>query len=186
MLKRDENFNKRHGSFRSIIETLFASLGNTFKRFHPCTNVKITNHKIFNLQIKFAFLLMNFKYFVDKFKSEKVFSTLPYTIKMWMLSEFDYPSDPSPLNHLLNLDCDNEHPLQKAKSIAQQQEIEFKSLFNFDNLTLSSDEDTDLDDDSTSNNKVNKRKKPYSSYSSSSSSSSFQLQQNTTTIMNTE
>jgi len=107
--------------------------------------LKLLNLKIWNLQFKFACLLLNFKLFVNKFASEKCFNSYPFPIKMWMLDNFDYPS-PS-FSYEISNDCDFDvdHPLSKTKSMLQYQDVELKKLFNFDNLNMESDDETDYE-----------------------------------------
>lgn len=88
-LNEDEiNYNQQHAAKRSCIETQFANLSNTFKRFQPTKRIKVTNLKTFNIQLKFACLMLNFRNFSVKFGINP-----PYTHKMWLLTEFDFPLD---------------------------------------------------------------------------------------------
>jgi hypothetical protein len=83
----DEKFNKSMASFRSIIETFFADLGNTFKRFHGKNNIRVTKLKTYNIQLKLICILMNIKKFSEISNLNLSDSKYIY----WTLNNFDYP-----------------------------------------------------------------------------------------------
>lgn len=73
LLKDDEkDFNDMLGGFRSKIETYFAELGNIFNRFNGKMKVRITDNKIYNIQLKLAIVLLNLKYFSELFPINNV------------------------------------------------------------------------------------------------------------------
>src|SRR5690606_30104297 len=55
------------GGHRSMIETSFAELGNTFFFFHANNPIKMIKHKIYNAKYNLTWLLLNIKKFVDKY-----------------------------------------------------------------------------------------------------------------------
>ena len=92
-LNNDERlFNEELGSYRSRIETYFAELGNTFKRFHPKSNIRITESSTFNVQMKLCCLFLNIKKFVE---IGNITETDIH--RQWMNDDFDYPSDDAPV-----------------------------------------------------------------------------------------
>ena len=58
----ETKYNKKHGSFRSAIETKFAQISNIFKRFSHKKITRVSDGKIFGLQLKFCCLLLNIKF----------------------------------------------------------------------------------------------------------------------------
>jgi hypothetical protein len=66
----EENYNSQLGSFRSKIETYFATLGKIFKRFDAQQKIRITDNELYNLQLKLACVLLNIKTFSELFSME--------------------------------------------------------------------------------------------------------------------
>jgi len=86
-------YNQEHGSMRSTIETLFATISNIFLHFHPSSLIRASNFKSYNVQLKFACLMLNFKHFCQLYNIME--SDLH---KMWFNENFDFPSPTQPLN----------------------------------------------------------------------------------------
>jgi hypothetical protein len=85
-LSEDEiKFNDILGGFRSTIESYFAELGSVFKRFSGQTKIRITESKIYNIQLKLAIVLLNIKYFKELFNLEEV-----NHYNKWKIHNFDY------------------------------------------------------------------------------------------------
>jgi hypothetical protein len=81
-------YNETFGSFRSKIEGYFGLLGNKFKRFNNNErNCKITDIKIYNIQLKLALLLLNIQKFVNLYG----ISIKPNHI-LWSNENFNYPN----------------------------------------------------------------------------------------------
>lgn len=93
----ENNFNKQLGSYRSTIETFFATFSNTFSRFGPRANVRITKERTFNVQIKLACLLYNIKHFVELNKIEE-----KSYYKLWMDENFDFFNNIDSFNNIIN------------------------------------------------------------------------------------
>lgn len=109
-LEEDEaNFNKQLGSYRSTIETFFATFSNTFKRFGNRSNTRITKEKTYNIQIKLAILLYNIKHFVEKNNIEEK----PYH-RLWLEESFDFFNSVDRFNL-----CEN-----KPKTIYKKEDIQ--------------------------------------------------------------
>lgn len=89
----EKRHNARFGALRSMIETHFARVENTFQRFHPSSRARCGDLKVFNLQWKFASLMINIRRAVDLFEYE-----VPAHHKKWMHKDFDFEikKDPEP------------------------------------------------------------------------------------------
>lgn len=85
MLEDEIKFNDILGGFRSKIESYFAELGSVFKRFSGQTKIRITESKIYNIQLKLAVVLLNIKYFKELFNLEEV-----NHYNKWKIDSFDY------------------------------------------------------------------------------------------------
>jgi stringent starvation protein B len=85
LLEDEIKFNDILGGFRSKIESYFAELGSVFKRFSGQTKVRITESKIYNIQLKLAIVLLNIKYFKELFNLEEV-----NHYNKWRIDNFDY------------------------------------------------------------------------------------------------
>lgn len=85
MTKDERVFNEMLGGFRSKIETYFAELGNIFNRFNGKTKIRITDKKIYNLQLKLAIVLLNIKYFQELFPIANV-----NHYGKWRIENFEY------------------------------------------------------------------------------------------------
>jgi hypothetical protein len=80
----EREYNELYGSKRSQIESLFADIGTTFKRFHWSSKPKITSLKTYNLQLKLACFLFNVK------NAEKLFHLeQKEEHKFWIKDKFD-------------------------------------------------------------------------------------------------
>jgi hypothetical protein len=85
LLEDEIKFNDILGGFRSKIESYFAELGSVFKRFSGQTKVRVTESKIYNIQLKLAIVLLNIKYFKELFNLEEV-----NHYNKWRIDNFDY------------------------------------------------------------------------------------------------
>ncbi|ORE00703.1 hypothetical protein BCV72DRAFT_218642, partial [Rhizopus microsporus var. microsporus] len=84
---KEKLYNETFGSFRSKIESCFGYLGNKFKRFNNNEgSVKVTDLKIYNLQLKLSLLLINIGKFCNYYNVE----VKPNHI-LWINENFDYP-----------------------------------------------------------------------------------------------
>ncbi|KAI7872637.1 hypothetical protein K492DRAFT_116547, partial [Lichtheimia hyalospora FSU 10163] len=81
----EEHFNGMLSGFRSKIETYFAELGNIFQRFNGKMKIRITDKKIYNLQLKLAVVLLNIKYFQELFPISNV-----NHYGKWRITNFEY------------------------------------------------------------------------------------------------
>jgi hypothetical protein len=88
MDENEKNLNKYIASFRSTIETYFAHLGQTFKRFCGQNNTRVTKLKTYNIQLRLACLLLNIKRF-----SELSNLILHDKYSAWTKPSFDYLSN---------------------------------------------------------------------------------------------
>ncbi len=82
----EENYNSQLGSFRSRIETYFATLGKIFKRFDAQQKIRITDNELYNLQLKLACVLLNIKTFSELFSMEDNNNLF----EKWREDGFDY------------------------------------------------------------------------------------------------
>lgn len=82
----EEQFNKYCAGFRSTIETYFATLGSSFKRFSGQNNVRVTKLKTYNIQLRLVCLLSNIKQFSEISKLN-----IPEKCYLWTTKSFDYP-----------------------------------------------------------------------------------------------
>jgi hypothetical protein len=95
-LEPDElDFNEQLGSYRSGIEAFFGNFANTFKRFGPRANVRITKERTFNVQLKLASLLYNIKHFVILNNIEE-----KQYYKLWLDENFDFFNNLSSFNNM--------------------------------------------------------------------------------------
>lgn len=87
-LEDESIYNARFGSMRSSIETAFAVLGNTFLKFAPRAQHRISNFKHFNLKLKLCTILLNCKHAVE-------FFNLPLKSHhtMWRNNKWDFPEE---------------------------------------------------------------------------------------------
>ena len=91
------NFNKQLSGYRSTIEAFFGNFSNTFSRFGPRANVRITKERTFNIQLKLSCLLFNIKKFVELNKiDEKSY------YKLWMEENFDFFNNVDSFNNIIN------------------------------------------------------------------------------------
>ncbi|KAI9488184.1 hypothetical protein BDB00DRAFT_744914, partial [Zychaea mexicana] len=81
-------YNETFGSFRSKIESCFGQLGNKFKRFNNNEKTtRITDIKVYNLQLKLALLLLN----IQKFCNVHNIPVKPNHM-LWANNNFNYPN----------------------------------------------------------------------------------------------
>ena len=84
----EERYNDEFGGLRSMIETRFAELGNTFFFFHANNPIKMIKHKIYNAKYNLTWLLLNIKKFVDKYN----IPVLEHH-EAWIEKDFDFSKD---------------------------------------------------------------------------------------------
>ncbi|KAJ2426140.1 hypothetical protein GGF41_002168 [Coemansia sp. RSA 2531] len=82
------DYNKRLGSFRSMIESTFGDLGNMFKRLSNKDVVRIAGPKLYNTQMKLCCLLYNMKRMVTACQLP-----IQHHHTIWMQHEFDFPDN---------------------------------------------------------------------------------------------
>jgi hypothetical protein len=82
----EAEYNKRFGSFRSMVESTFGELGTTFKRLSNKDVVRIANPKLYNLQMKLCCLLYNIRRM-----GTACHVSAQHHHSMWMEEEFEYP-----------------------------------------------------------------------------------------------
>ena len=81
----EEEYNKQFGAKRSDIETGFAMLGNTFKKLGPNGKRRISDFKMFNVQLQLGCFFMNCR------KAEQFLELeLPSHSADWQTLEFDF------------------------------------------------------------------------------------------------
>lgn len=135
-LEEDQDqFNKYIGGFRSKIESFFAHLGSTFKRFNGESNVRVTKLKTYNIQLRLACVLLNIKKF-----SELSNLDLMQKHYLWTHNNFDHP--------------DNKKIVPKSEPV----KFKFNSMYEMKNLQEDlinsmmynieiTDEEINIDDD---------------------------------------
>ena len=147
----EERYNDEFGGLRSMIETSFAELGNTFFFFHANNPRKMIKHKIYNAKYNLAWLLLNIKKFVDKYN----IPVLEHH-EAWIEKDFDFPKIELPLNLSERVEVE----IEKQKEVLRKQTRLFQSLLGetdensdestdhvmtsqtiFDNVSLGSDDD---------------------------------------------
>jgi hypothetical protein len=88
-------YNETFGSFRSKIEGCFGHLGNKFKRYNNNEgSCKITDIKLYNIQLKLSLLLLN----IQRFCSLYSIPLKPNHL-LWANDNFNYPN---PKNNLID------------------------------------------------------------------------------------
>src|SRR5690606_17157235 len=110
----EERYNKMHSGKRSEIESFFATLSNTMKKFGPNTQSKCSDLKVYNLQYKLAILLLNVKKFVEKFNIPVMGHH-----KQWLDDKFDFPirnEDPISVTERAK-ECIDNHKSIRAKQM---------------------------------------------------------------------
>lgn len=82
----EDKLNRYIGGFRSRIETYFANLGKTFKRFDSKNKVRVTKLETYNIQLRLCCALLNIKKISDitNLNTQNKFSK-------WMEKGFNYP-----------------------------------------------------------------------------------------------
>ncbi|KAI7860652.1 hypothetical protein BDC45DRAFT_421496, partial [Circinella umbellata] len=85
LTKDEKDFNEMLGGFRSKIEAYFAELGNIFNRFNGKIKIRITDKKIYNIQLKLAVTLLNIKYFYELFPVGDI-----NHYSKWRIDDFEY------------------------------------------------------------------------------------------------
>ncbi|KAI7856121.1 hypothetical protein BDC45DRAFT_422432, partial [Circinella umbellata] len=105
----EDHFNKTFGSFRSIIETQFLTIGGKFKRFNNSKTItKITKADHYNLQFKVACLLKN----IHHFKELLNIPIYPHH-KLWVNNNFEFPIDRKLLDMVVGNEIENKKKLDE-------------------------------------------------------------------------
>lgn len=140
-IKKDKNikltddeiaFNGMLSGLRSKIETYFAELGNIFVKFNGKTKVRITDKKIYNIQLKLAIILLNIKYFSELFPIE-----LNSHYGKWKLDNFDFHFKNQKNYNYSDLTSKTQYKIDKIQNIKDLQN-------NFlNNLLINSSNDTE-------------------------------------------
>lgn len=91
----EADYNEQLGAFRSKIETYFAELSSIFKRFDPQNKIRITDHNLYNLQLKLSVVLLNIKYFIDLFGIDQ-----NHHYNKWRIDNFSYIEENNKLDKL--------------------------------------------------------------------------------------
>lgn len=147
----EELYNGTLGGFRSKIETYFADLGNIFKRFSGQNKVKITDKKIYNIQLKLAIVLLNIKHFTNIFKVDNI-----YHYGKWRTENFNYKFNNIDLENL-DVTLKTQYKLEKIDNIKQLQ-ISFLNNFILSGNKSNVDENEINMDDDTSNINIDNEK----------------------------
>lgn len=142
LLEDEEKFNKISGGLRSKIETYFAELGSIFTRFSGQTKIRITDKKIYNIQLKLAVVLLNIKYFKELFHIEEVDH-----YNKWKMHNFDY-------SYMNNRELNTNISLKTEFKINELDNIKALQLNFLNNLSISDiNEDNEMNiDDALTNN----------------------------------
>lgn len=144
----EANYNEQLGSFRSKIETYFAELSSIFKRFDPQNKIRITDHNLYNLQLKLSCVLLNIKYFTELFG---IAENNHYN--KWRLNKFGYIEDNNQLN-TSNITLKTQYKLENMNDIKNLQ----KMFLNNINFNTCDNNDIVLDDDDIIMDKVSSAK----------------------------
>lgn len=148
-LNIDEDlFNKNLSGYRSRIETYFSEVSKTFKRFDPYRNIRVTQLKTYNLQLKLVCVLLNIKNFV------KLGNIIPNDLhKKWAEEGFDFP------NEEINIVSDTvSYKLEDINTIRNlQNDIFLKLTLNnnnskTENININHDGDNDINMDNNDTN----------------------------------
>lgn len=144
----EEKFNHILGGLRSKIESYFAELGSIFTRFSGQCKIRITDKKIYNIQLKLAIVLLNIKYFNDLFQIED-----NNHYNKWRLENFDY-------SYSENRELNSDVSLKTVFKIDEINDIKNLQLNFLNNLTIDNDDiaesfmniDDNLDDTNLQSN----------------------------------
>ncbi|GAA5813155.1 hypothetical protein MFLAVUS_006628 [Mucor flavus] len=144
----EEKFNHILGGLRSKIESYFAELGSIFTRFSGQCKIRITDKKIYNIQLKLAIVLLNIKYFNDLFQIED-----NNHYNKWRLENFDY-------SYSENRELNSDISLKTVFKIDEINDIKNLQLNFLNNLTIDNDDiaesfmniDDNLDDTNLQSN----------------------------------
>ncbi|GAA5817784.1 hypothetical protein MFLAVUS_011340 [Mucor flavus] len=124
----EEKFNHILGGLRSKIESYFAELGSIFTRFSGQCKIRITDKKIYNIQLKLAIVLLNIKYFNDLFQIED-----NNHYNKWRLENFDY-------SYSENRELNSDISLKTVFKIDEINDIKNLQLNFLNNLTIDNDD----------------------------------------------
>jgi hypothetical protein len=122
----EANYNEQLGSFRSKIESYFAELSSIFKRFDPQNKIRITDHNLYNIQLKLACVLLNIKYFTELFGISE-----NNHYNKWKLDNFSYLEDSDQLIQS-NITLKTKYKLENMTDIKKLQKM-FLNNLNFNN-----------------------------------------------------
>jgi hypothetical protein len=138
----EDKFNNILGGFRSKIESYFAELGSIFIRFSGQSKIRITDKKIYNIQLKLAIVLLNIKYFKELFQLED-----NNHYNKWREDDFDYV-------YLENKEFHTNISLKTVFKIEKINDIKELQLNFLNRLTIDNDdiEETSMNIDNFSNN----------------------------------
>lgn len=155
----ETNFNEILSGFRSTIETYFADLGNIFKKFNGQHKVRVTDKKIYNIQLKLAIVLLNIKHFTNLFGIE---SNNHYG--KWKLEDYNYVIyNKNNMDNYDNLSKKTEYKIDKINTIKEIQSSFLNNLVineknNDDNTILRDEDENMVVEEDTSNSSY---EKPY-------------------------
>lgn len=138
LTKDEKDFNDMLGGLRSKIETYFAELGNIFHRFNGKTRVRITDNKIYNIQLKLAIVLLNIKYFNELFPINNI-----NHYGKWRMENFEYSFKNEKNYNYEDLTIKTQYKIEKINTIKdlQNQFLNNLNINTYDNTT----EDTSME-----------------------------------------
>jgi hypothetical protein len=118
----EANYNEQLGSFRSKIETYFAELSSIFKRFDPQNKIRITDHNIYNLQLRLSCILLNIKYFCNLFGIEE-----NNHYNKWRFENFSYYENDNKLKNI-DISLKTRYKLDNMSNIKNMQKLFLNKL----------------------------------------------------------
>lgn len=140
LTETEKIYNDTLGSFRSSIEHNFGIFGNTFLRFNNNERTtKVTNLRVYNLQIKMSLLLLS----IEKFCKLYNISIQPHHM-LWMNHNFDFP-DPNKRNQH---DIIESFDLERINYMTNKQNELISNYFSLhENNLVIPDNDIEIDDE---------------------------------------
>lgn len=151
----EETFNETLGGLRSTIETYFAELGNIFIKFNGKHKVRVTDKKIYNIQLKLAIVLLNIKYFTCLFNIES-----NYHYGKWKNDSFNYIIDKINLDCSIDVTLKTEYKIDKIQDMKQIQN-NFLNLIINNNISDKEEECDNMMEEYNSDEIINKIEKIY-------------------------
>lgn len=141
-LKDDEKlFNEMLGGLRSKIESYFAELGNIFNRFNGKQRVRITDKRIYNIQLRLAIVLLNIKYFYEMFPINNT-----NHFGKWRIDNFEYIFKHKQNYNYEDLTLKTQYKIEKVNDIKNLQNQFLNNLSINNNEYIHEDTSMDINE----------------------------------------